>query len=231
MKMTFKAAMLKEWTLTDDAIHIGNNTIKLTEITDARYYGVPTDRLHNGVVQIWVGGKLHGLAFPYKQRIEGDQAGKYIMEHYGSQEKQAINKALEELKKQEFRMRCNVCGKIFCYTMDDLEQNIANAKSAKRSATIGILSAIGGTELGMYASKNEADKYLNRIVDYSKCPSCHSSNVSLVEVEDAEERTSLATPTATASAVDELKKYKELLDMGVLSQEEFDAKKKQLLGL
>lgn len=34
-----------------------------------------------------------------------------------------------------------------------------------------------------------------------------------------------------ASAADELKKFKELLDMGVISQEEFDAKKNQLLGL
>lgn len=33
------------------------------------------------------------------------------------------------------------------------------------------------------------------------------------------------------SPADELKKYKELLDMGVLTQEEFDAKKRQLLGL
>ena len=33
------------------------------------------------------------------------------------------------------------------------------------------------------------------------------------------------------SNADELKKYKELLDSGVISQEEFDAKKKQLLGL
>lgn len=33
------------------------------------------------------------------------------------------------------------------------------------------------------------------------------------------------------SNVEELKNYKELLDMGVISQEEFDAKKKQLLGL
>ena len=33
------------------------------------------------------------------------------------------------------------------------------------------------------------------------------------------------------SDVDELKKYKELLDNGIISQEEFDAKKKQLLGL
>lgn len=33
------------------------------------------------------------------------------------------------------------------------------------------------------------------------------------------------------SNADELKKYKELLDIGVISQEEFDAKKKQLLGV
>ncbi len=33
------------------------------------------------------------------------------------------------------------------------------------------------------------------------------------------------------SSADELKKFKELLDMGIITQEEFDAKKKQLLGL
>lgn len=33
------------------------------------------------------------------------------------------------------------------------------------------------------------------------------------------------------SSADELKKYKELLDDGVITQEEFDAKKKQILGL
>ena len=34
-----------------------------------------------------------------------------------------------------------------------------------------------------------------------------------------------------ASPAEELKKMKELLDMGIITQEEFDAKKKQLLGL
>ena len=37
--------------------------------------------------------------------------------------------------------------------------------------------------------------------------------------------------TTTISVADELKKYKELLDMGIITQEEFEAKKKQLLGL
>ena len=41
-----------------------------------------------------------------------------------------------------------------------------------------------------------------------------------------------AVPTSTAaSPAEELKKYKELLDSGIITQEDFDAKKKQLLGL
>lgn len=35
----------------------------------------------------------------------------------------------------------------------------------------------------------------------------------------------------SVSSADEIKKFKELLDLGIISQEEFDAKKKQLLGL
>lgn len=51
------------------------------------------------------------------------------------------------------------------------------------------------------------------------------------------ERQSKPTTTTTIkqevpqSNADELKKYKELLDSGIITQEEFDAKKKQLLGL
>ncbi len=40
-----------------------------------------------------------------------------------------------------------------------------------------------------------------------------------------------AVGAAGVSGADELKKYKELLDSGVISEEEFAAKKKQLLGL
>lgn len=40
-----------------------------------------------------------------------------------------------------------------------------------------------------------------------------------------------AEAAPTTSAADEIKKYKELLDMGAITEEEFSAKKKQLLGL
>lgn len=35
---------------------------------------------------------------------------------------------------------------------------------------------------------------------------------------------------SSSSVADELKKFKELLDAGVLTQEEFDRKKKELIG-
>lgn len=45
----------------------------------------------------------------------------------------------------------------------------------------------------------------------------------------------VSTPVAPANSVisdaDEIKKFKELLDSGIITQAEFDAKKKQLLGL
>ena len=51
-------------------------------------------------------------------------------------------------------------------------------------------------------------------------------------VEEAKTRKNAPVVTAAApSAADEIKKFKELLDLGIITQEEFDAKKKQLLGL
>ena len=47
-----------------------------------------------------------------------------------------------------------------------------------------------------------------------------------------ESKAQAAAPTVTAlSPAEELMKFKQLLDTGIITQEEFDAKKKQLLGL
>ena len=53
----------------------------------------------------------------------------------------------------------------------------------------------------------------------------------LVERQNKPASTTTIKQEIPQSAADELKKYKDLLDSGVITQEEFDAKKKQLLGL
>ena len=51
-------------------------------------------------------------------------------------------------------------------------------------------------------------------------------------IQDKQRVDQIKNSTGTVfSSADELKKFKELLDSGIISQEEFDAKKKQLLNL
>ena len=50
-------------------------------------------------------------------------------------------------------------------------------------------------------------------------------------IERQDKRAESTITTSTNNTAEELKQYKELLDSGVITQEEFDAKKKQVLGL
>lgn len=77
----------------------------------------------------------------------------------------------------------------------------------------------------------QVDEY--SVTHFTHCPDCHSTDViELTEEEFRQARLAANSPVSQApSSADELKKYKDLLDSGVISQEEFDAKKKQLLGL
>lgn len=58
-----------------------------------------------------------------------------------------------------------------------------------------------------------------------------SKTISELITPKSKENINIKNDSDNSGNVDELKKLKELLDMGVITQEEFDAKKKQLLGL
>ena len=133
---------------------------------------------------------------------------------------------------KEHRMKCNVCKKVYCYTGGDIEKNIQAAKEMRRAAANAAMQSLAGTQITASSEMNRMDNLKNQIVDYSRCPFCNSKDV--VEISDDEWQASLnaASPASSSvSNVDELKKVKELLDMGIITQEEFDIKKKQLLGL
>lgn len=53
----------------------------------------------------------------------------------------------------------------------------------------------------------------------------------LIERQQKKDNAAVAATVPQSDEADQLKKYKDLLDSGVITQEEFDAKKKQLLGL
>ena len=76
------------------------------------------------------------------------------------------------------------------------------------------------------------DVTLKFISSYKKSVTADLYNV-LKELAEkaAEDRKQAATAGTAVSPADEIRKFKGLLDDGIITQEEFDAKKKQLLGL
>lgn len=67
---------------------------------------------------------------------------------------------------------------------------------------------------------------------YKNAMSLAQQSISMLDLIIAEEETSGTTEAPqVADPVEEVKKMKELLDMGIISEDEFEAKKKELLGL
>ena len=66
---------------------------------------------------------------------------------------------------------------------------------------------------------------------YQACERIAQEILSLLQVMVDSNKATQATTTQEVSAADEILKFKQLLDNGIITQEEFDAKKKQLLGL
>lgn len=142
----------------------------------------------------------------------------------------AIN--YDEEKPVEHRMRCAFCGEIFCYSDDDLRKNRMYMKQAQAANQAAFTEALFGTRIMAQMNWDAGESYESKIVDYSRCPKCNSTNiVEITEQEHEAKANETNDGTQTFSATDELKKFKELLDIGIITQEEFDAKKKQLLGL
>lgn len=145
-----------------------------------------------------------------------------------------IQKEKEKLEweRRERHMRCNVCGNVFCYTVEDIAQNENYISAAKRSAGLAVLNAFAGTRYDMYEQSKDADRAMDKVKDFSRCPKCNSTSiVELTKEEVMKLNNSNPVSITAGSSADELKKFKELLDSGIISQEEFEAKKKQLLGL
>ena len=95
--------------------------------------------------------------------------------------------------------------------------------SVSATATIGLLKGVAVStssgKISFLAIKNATEIY---------------DTVSKLLVERQQEKTVVATAAPAPVVADEteqLQKFKKLLDDGVITQEEFDAKKKQILGL
>ena len=147
--------------------------------------------------------------------------------------KQIIENGVNTAGVIERRMRCNVCGEIFCYSDQDLARNRQLLEEVYKIRKMAVMESLGGTRLAANQQTSRADSIEAQIIDYSKCPKCNSTDLVEISADEFKALNEKKSENAAGnlSAADELKKFKELLDMGIVTQEEFDAKKKQLLGL
>ena len=222
-----------KWTLQEDRLVSSGTVIMLNDIVDV-FFQKPIGTAFISVGTILIAtrnGEKIGVSYKGSQLEDAKTAYNYILENGSEELKERIR-----LRNAEFRMVCNVCGKITCFHLSDLETNVKLARQAQLHASASVLTSIIGTRYDTYEQGKMADAALNRIVDYTRCPECGSTDIKMLT--DAEWETMsaqgtqrvLASSTANVSIAEQIKQFKELLDMGVLTQEEFDAKKRQLLA-
>ncbi len=84
----------------------------------------------------------------------------------------------------EYVRRCNVCGHIWCFTDNDMEKNKKNVQISLISSIGSLANVIGGTRYDAYEQSKIANKILDKIADYSKCPNCNSTNTKMISKEE-----------------------------------------------
>lgn len=98
----------------------------------------------------------------------------------------------------------------------DLPLDSISAIGSKWPKGVGVATSSGRIAFLMVKNRDEIHKCVSNL---------------LIERQTKPTAATAIKQEAPKSDADELKKYKELLDSGIITQEEFDAKKKQLLGL
>ena len=97
----------------------------------------------------------------------------------------------------------------------DLPLDSVSAIGMGMFSSIAVTTSSGAIKFAMMKNRNDIHEIMSKL---------------LVERQN---KTAQVTekPASVGSNADELRKYKDLLDAGVITQEEFEAKKKQILGL
>lgn len=85
----------------------------------------------------------------------------------------AINLDLEN----EHKIHCNVCGKVYCYTDEDVRLNQLYQKRATQAQKHETVDLLAGSVVVAQLDAQASSNYKNKIVDYDRCPYCGSRDV------------------------------------------------------
>lgn len=247
----FQPLGIKVFGISDNAVIYGKEHIPFSSISSIALITAPTP-LTNGLAQMMYNGKVYQLCYKFADRERAASAIGYA--------KEKIEAAKGLSKNYKYRLNAHTGTTLEVYEtyvvlnhvrmggLNTLTANVLTGGSTggKRINFIDITAIQFKEPAGMtvgfiqfaYPGSGEArGGVVDAINDENAIPVSPQNYAQAREIVDYIEkrRAELRSPQATviqqSSPADEIKKYKELLDMGIITQEEFDAKKKQLLGL
>lgn len=238
--------------VVDDAIVYGQDYIPFEDIDTITLVTAPTP-LTNGVAQMYAYGKVYMLVYVFKDRERAIHALDYA--------KRCIEAAHGVEKGYLYSLSAHTGTTLEVYDTYLILNFMRTGGFATVTANVYSGGTTGGkrinfTDLTAIQFKEPAGVTVGFIqFSYPGSHEFRGGVVDAINDENAipvspqnlaiarqivdyieQRRVELRTPqpaiaAPAISAADELRKFKELMDMGVITQEEFDAKKKQLLGL
>jgi hypothetical protein len=251
MNITFTAPtpFVKPWTLEDSRIIFGNDIINLADIINFSVSGKPS-ALTSGIITILTNdSKKFLLSVGGKQKEQWIEAIYYLETHIHRRtlkKETNVDGVIYDITGSRGRRLIVFEDKVIIKTSvtpgSILTGNFSDGeKTIYYADCIGIQFKESGMQLGYLQLEtasalmnNRASNFFNEnsfTFEGSVLNSQMKEIADYIRIKVEECKKQKSGQTAAVSAADELKKFKELLDSGVITQEEFDAKKKQLLGL
>lgn len=238
----------KGFKITDIGLIYGKEEIPYKDLSAIVMLIAPSP-ITNGVAQVTINGKVKQLAYKFKDRERAAQAFSFANER--------IAEANGTAKDYKYRLQAHTGSSLEVYetylildfvATGSIVANLAKGGSdgGKRINFTDITAiqfkepagiSVGFIQLTFPGSGENKAGVVASINDENSVPVSPQNLqlareiVTYIEQRREELRTSAGTVVSAVSAADELKKFKDLLDSGVITQEEFDGKKKQLLGL
>ena len=250
MNVSIKAPGLnKNWSVSDTSLIVGSTEYLFSDLITFKII-TPASAMLPGVAQgNTKNGKLVQCAFKFADRVVATQAIAFVQEK--------IETAQGKKKDYKFKLTAHTGTTLEVYdtyivinhmqvgfmanainggALGGKKIDIKNLTSVQFREPAGFtVGFIQFAYPGSIESKGGVGNMINDENSIPIQPSMVEQAREIVEFIEKKKEEINASQSSTiiqqTSAADELKKFKELLDSGIITQDEFDAKKKQLLGL
>ena len=242
-------ALCKSWGVSDEGFTYGNDFFSFDTLKKVKPSSTPATILTNGVATVESkNSKFMNCGYKKKDADRAEKAIDFMIKKVKSIEMDSRPDVIYSLDGARGRhmdvFSDRVCiitevtlGSLFTGNVTDgakeiYYSDVISVQAKAPSLTLGYIQL----ETASVMMNNGGDNFFNEntfTYNESDLPNGLADEVvSFIKNKVSECKANKNAPVvAQLSAADELKKFKELLDMGVINQEEFDAKKKELLGL